>query len=1064
MRSRFTFFSAERALACLAFVLFTLGYQQIALGDDPIPPPAPTFSSSGMASGSAMQLDLDTEPGLSYVIRASRDFNTWTTLLFTNAPGGQILFNDSLSPGLFDYRFYRAEALAVVADMDEDGIPDDYELANGLLIGDAGDALGDLDGDFFTNLEEYLNGTNPNVFDTATVSLKLVEACAYEKEQQSAQFRIERTGSPIGLPVFFSLKAAENPVAPAANDPFCTTSFVLPMGGDPTEGGADPADYEVVDSQGNVLSGQIMIPVFAGGVDVFIRPVNDSVAEYPEGLELQLLAHEDYVVGSPSSKRVTIYDAMDTLENETLFVAVLTPEGAAETVASGVATLIINGPKNVARISLNFSGLTSVESAAHVHHADPSNPATGPGPIVESLPLGQFNSHIWNVIATGSFSGPGLIESLFQQNGLNLYLNVHSANYPAGEIRGQFKQQEGSTTVIPPSAPPAIPALSGDDLRRDVVRFLTQATFGPAPSEIDALIADINNNHAGDHMAGYEAWIDEQLSLDHTSLYQLTYAADQQEWALRESNSLDYTAIGNGEPNHNNRRREWWTIAIKSKDQLRQRVAFALSEILIISEALNTVRSRHYGAARYYDMLGEHVTGNYRDLLEGVSESPMMGKYLSHLQSRKAVVDPDTGETLVSPDENFAREIMQLFSIGLLELHLDGTIKLNESGLPIQTYDNDDITELSRVFTGWSHAKKIGSKEDGYPTADNTSFTYWGGPKYFQAAWEYPMINFAAYHDTGSKTFLGGTVPAGLEGDQDLDAALDIIFNHDAVAPFISRRLIQRLVTSNPSRGYLYRVASVFEDNGSGVRGDIGAVVKAILLDYEARGLDLIDDVGYGKVREPILRYLAVLRALDAKSGIPLADLSGHGYPADQLDNFPAGATRYRYGDTSPYIVQSPQFAPSVFNWFLPDYSPGGAVAHAGLVTPELQVATETTTIQMINYHRQVIEWSTGQGVNAMVGATDANEDNVQIDYGPVQQIFDDAVAGGATDEEAATEVVDYLDMLLTAGNLKLKYEGAPVPNPRQSIIEVVRSTWTTVRIEYGIHLLVSTPEFVVQK
>jgi len=402
--------------------------------------------------------------------------------------------------------------------------------------------------------------------------------------------------------------------------------------------------------------------------------------------------------------------------------------------------------------------------------------------------------------------------------------------------------------------------------------FLIRATFGPTEEDILAVMD-----------SGYEAWIDGQMSLPisrQLPLLESRLAAD----------GLNPLELASPVPHLQNARMDtWWELAIRAPDQLRQRVAFALSEILVISDLGQLARPVH-AIASYHDMLVENAFGNYRELLEDVTLHPAMGSYLSMRRNEKA----DEGNN-IRPDENFARECMQLFSIGLVMLNLDGTVQM-DGGQPIPTYGQQQITEFSRVYTGWN---------------------FFNAPRFVTnlpistAAYTTPMRAFEEFHDDGSKTLLGGEViSAGLSAAEDLDAALDNIFNHQNVAPFVSKQLIQRLVTSNPTPAYVERVASVFNDNGQGVRGDLAAVIRSILLDDEA--LTAADRLGGAKLKEPLLRLTQLWRAFDAVGVNGL----------------------FRYSHPEWDFGQRPYGSPSVFNFFSPAYAQPGPIAAMGLVSP----------------------------------------------------------------------------------------------------------------------------------
>ncbi len=410
----------------------------------------------------------------------------------------------------------------------------------------------------------------------------------------------------------------------------------------------------------------------------------------------------------------------------------------------------------------------------------------------------------------------------------------------------------------PPPPPPAI-------TQAEAHRFLTQATFGPTEADIQHVIE-----------LGYEGWIDEQLALPATKHldYMLT---------LPQPNTQD------------DRIDAWFQASLEGRDQLRQRMAFALSEVWVVSEQ-SALTEFPQALAWYYDLLAGNAFGNYRELMEQVTLSPQMGIYLSMLGNEK----PDLARN-IRPDENYARELMQLFTIGLVELDMDGTVRRDAGGVPLPTYDQATIEGFAHVFTGW---------------------TFGGSPQFYLPSfdWLRPMEPFEAFHDTGAKSLLDGEViAAGGDARDDLEAALDNIFAHENLPPFIARQLIQRFVTSNPSPAYVDRVAGVFADDGQGTRGDLAAIIKAILLDDEARRSPATSSAG--KLKEPLLRLTGLWRTYDAR----------------------AANGRYLIDGLGFLLGQAPLESPSVFNFFRPEYAPPGEIAAAGLVAPEMQITTDLT-------------------------------------------------------------------------------------------------------------------------
>ena len=538
--------------------------------------------------------------------------------------------------------------------------------------------------------------------------------------------------------------------------------------------------------------------------------------------------------------------------------------------------------------------------------------------------------------------------------------------------------------------PPTLPAAQ-QPTEKDAVRFLAQAGFGGSGAQIDRT-----------RQIGFPAWIGEQFSLPQDR--HQPYVDAQIEAAV---------AAGQSTNQQNWIYESFWRTAVAGNDPLRHRVAFALSQIFVVSLADSGVGDNTRGVASYLDMLGRNAFGNFRTLLQDVTLHPMMGLYLSHLRNQKE--DPASGRV---PDENYAREVMQLFTIGLYELNLDGTVRLDSRNEPIETYTNEDVTGLARVFTGWSWAG---------PDKSDTRFS--GGNADADRA-VLPMQGYPRYHSTSEKRFLGTTVPAQGTADPEtsLRIALDRLFAHPNVGPFIGKQLIQRLVTSNPTPAYVARVSAAFNDNGAGVRGDMKAVIRAVLLDPEAR-TPVAGATDYGKLREPVLRVAHWLRAFGARSA------SG----------------RYLIGNTdSPTtsLAQTPMRSPSVFNFYRPGYvPPNTGIAAAGMVAPEMQITHESSVAGYLNTMRSVIGSGIGSG----------SPRDVQPDYGEVIGLADRPDA-----------LVDRLSMLLAAGDVS--------PELRAQLIDAVASVAVSAtnaqsaatarlnRVKLAIFLIMASPDYLVQK
>jgi uncharacterized protein (DUF1800 family) len=522
------------------------------------------------------------------------------------------------------------------------------------------------------------------------------------------------------------------------------------------------------------------------------------------------------------------------------------------------------------------------------------------------------------------------------------------------------------------SAPPPQPPPPAPVTKAEAYQFLNQSSFGATETEVASVIS-----------MRQERWIDDQmLKPVSRQLPQLQMLPPPQFPFELHADRVDI----------------WFRNALYGEDQLRQRVAFALSEILVVSQ-LGALGNLPFAVADYYDVLAENAFGNYRDLLEKITLHPAMGVYLSMLGNEKP--DPDLN---IRPDENYARELMQLFSIGLVELNMDGTEKLDGQGQPIPTYNQEIIEEFAHVYTGWTFA--------GAPTFHPDVFLLPQASQYF------PMELWEEYHDTGTKQLLNGVVlPAGQSGTQDLADALDNIFNHPNVAPFISIRLIQRLVTSNPSPGYVRRVAEAFNDNGAGVRGDLGAVVKAILLDDEARPAMAMEIDG--KVKEPLLRLTQLWKAYNATSN------SGR---------FPLNASYIIFG-------QGPLQSPSVFNFFSPFYAPPGEIRDSSLVAPELEIATEYQNTFFTNYMFYQV-FALNQTNDALA------DDDVFINFEEEMAIADDIDA-----------LIDMVANKLLAGEISttLRQEIA-------GMLARIPETDSAIRAAETIYFVVTSPEYAYQR
>ncbi len=536
----------------------------------------------------------------------------------------------------------------------------------------------------------------------------------------------------------------------------------------------------------------------------------------------------------------------------------------------------------------------------------------------------------------------------------------------------------------------------------DASRFLEQSTFGATDQDIHHLSQE-----------GYAAWFNEQFNMPqplHEPQVEASIILNNPPCAAGDvkCNAALFLQNSNAQ---NDLFQSFWQQSITGSDQLRERMKYTLSEIYVVSSSNGSVGNMPRGLANYYDLLGADAFGNFRQLLQDVTLNPMMGQFLSVLAN-------DKGDATRDPDENYAREVMQLLTIGLYQLNPDGTQMLDANGKPIPTYSNTDVMGLAKVFTGFSW-NIPGNQTD----AAWSNCCAYVGPGFGEDILQ--MQSFPNHHSTDEKDFLGVTIPATGSPDPqgDLKIALDTLFNHPNTAPFVSKQLIQHLVTSNPSPAYVARVAAVFADNGAGVRGDMKAIIQAILLDDEARNApNAAGNPQYGKVRESLVRYTQWARAFTAQS---------------RNGSFNIGSTE----DPIYGLGEMATRSPTVFNWFAPGYTPPGtSIASAGLVAPEMQMTNVSTVVGYLN---------------AMQSSVAANAERGSDIYSSYA-----AEAGLAATPDA---LVDRINLLLMAGTMDSTLRGQilnavnsiPIPTTGNGI-----QTALTNRAQIAVFLTLASPSY----
>ncbi len=546
----------------------------------------------------------------------------------------------------------------------------------------------------------------------------------------------------------------------------------------------------------------------------------------------------------------------------------------------------------------------------------------------------------------------------------------------------------GTSTPPPPSAPVA-KSSTFIETKEQSAAFLMRATFGGKPQEIE----NLTQTNAAD-------WIAAEFQKPAPE-----YLAPVVEQLRSEEN------VQTGAAQH-----IVWDNMITSDDQLRQRMIFALSQILATSDRSDGLRP--HMLAHYIQMISDNAFGNYRDLLEDITYSPQTAHYLTYFANSKG--DPETGRM---PDENYAREILQLFTIGLTELNMDGTQKLNAEGNPIEVYTNEDIMGLAKVFTGFAYKGR--------------RYT----PSFRDRDSEYSkLVIWDDYHSQREKTFLGLTIAANTPGEESVDRALDHIFNHPNVAPFISRQLIQRFTASHPSPEYVERVATAFETGrfvspdgqifGDGRRGDLKATISAILLEPSLFEENLEQAEFAGKIREPVLRFTHWARAFEVQNVSAKNDI----YMRDTSEN------------ASNSLGQHPFRAPSVFNNYRPGFiAPGTEAGQAKMTSPEFQLVNENTTVTYANFMTNFVFDRTYSRIEG--------DDTFHAPYAREVLLAHDSFA-----------LMDHLSDLMTAGRMSEERKGEIAEiihfmNLRDEKIDEDRMK----RVKTAILLTTLSPDYTIQ-
>jgi uncharacterized protein (DUF1800 family) len=762
--------------------------------------------------------------------------------------------------------------------------------------------------------------------------------------------------------------------------------------------GPAPGTYPLTVSNpdpGSAAAPNVPITIGPGHVVLTLQPNDGTDVRVNNALQLGL-----QITGTANSG-VSLQVNAVAGGNAQVGTAVSNPDGS----ITYTAPAVVPTPNNVVQLTITSVDNTAVSITQNIAVLNPIPILTSANPV-------SFTAGTATVVVQGQkfISGAQVM-----MNGAPMPTTFNSGGQLTATLTltepGNFDLQVINPDPGPAASADLVASVQGDPpvpvvSPEDASRFLEQATFGATDADIHHL-----------SLIGYQAWLNEQFAMP---------SAPQEpfvEQALMISNpacaatdvkcnAALFEQNSSGEIDFQD---AFWQQALAGSDQLRERVKYALSEILVVSSNNSTVEGEPRGEAQYYDLLGNDVFGNFRTLLNDVTLNPMMGQYLS-MQGN------DKGNATTDPDENYAREVMQLFTIGLYQLNDDGSQKLDGSGNPIPTYSNNDVMGLAKVFTGFSWNIPGDASDNAW-----SNCCVYVGPGFGEDL--LPMQSFPGHHSTEEKDFLGVTIPTSGSPDPngDLKIALDTLFNHPNLPAFFSKQLIQHLVTSNPSPAYVSRVAAVFKDNGLGVRGDLKAVITAILLDPEAR--DSAGDFSnpqYGKVREALLRYTEWARAFTAQSR---TGSWGIGSPEDPIWGLGQMAMR----------------SPTVFNWFAPGYvPPGTSIAQAGLVAPEMQMTNVSTVVGYLNY----VQGAIGSGANS--------GSDIFSSYAAEMNL-------AATPDA----LLDRLNLLLLAGEMDgtlrsqilSAVNGISIPSGDQNAINAALAA----RVETAVYLTMASPAFSAQ-